>query len=265
MTPSDLRSVRGDLVSSDLADALTGIDAIALSEMSAAALMNRCENKFLLLASALPGVLRQLAPHYRVLTMQGRAVLPYRSLYLDTPDFALYYAHHNGRSRRYKVRFRSYEQSQTTFLEVKERQANGRTVKTRAPETAAAFPLQPTSQALLEQVPTEDQALEPKLWVNYHRITLVGREQPERLTLDLGLEFRRPGDSHARQIGDVVIVELKRASPRQPSPFITYARAQGHRETRLSKYGVGCSLLYPLRSNAFKPQHLALRRLLGTG
>ena len=265
MTPPDLRSVRGDLVSSDLADALTGIDAIALSELSAAALMDRCENKFLLLASALPAVLRQLAPHDRVLTMQGQTVSPYRSLYLDTPDFTLYYAHYNGRSHRYKVRFRSYEQSQITFLEAKERQTNGRTGKACAPEAAPVFPLQPTSQALLEQVPTEDQALEPKLWVNCHRITLVGRAHPERLTLDLGLEFQRPGDSHVRQVGDVVIVELKRASLRQPSPFVTYVRAQGHRETRLSKYGVGCSLLYPLRSNASKPQHLALVQLLGTG
>ena len=161
------------------------------------------------------------------------------------------------------MRFRSYEQTQTTFFEVKERQATGRTVKTRAPEATPAFPLQPVSQALLEQVPTDDQALEPKLWVNYHRITLVGRGQPERLTLDLGLEFQRPGDPHVQRVGDVVIVELKRASQRQPSPFAVYARAQGHRETRLSKYGVGCSLLYSLRQNAFKPQHLALARLLG--
>ena len=252
-------------MSPDLADALSGIDPVALGELSAAALMDRSESKFLLRASVLPDILRQLTPQYQVLTMQGQTALPYRSLYLDTPDFALYYAHHNGRSHRYKVRFRSYEQTQTTFFEVKERLANGRTVKTRAPETEPAFPLHPVSQALLEQVPTNEQALEPKLWVNYHRITLVGRGQPERLTLDLGLEFQRPGDLHAQQVGDVVIVELKRASLRQPSPFAAYARTQGHRETRLSKYGVGCSLLYPLRSNAFKAQHLALERLLSVG
>ena len=250
-------------MSSDLADALSNIDPIALSDLSAAALMDRSESKFLLPATALPDILRQLASQYQVLTMQGQTVLPYRSLYLDTPGFALYYAHHNGRSHRYKVRFRSYEQTHTTFLEVKERLASGRTVKTRAPELAPAFPLQPVSQALLEQVPTDEQALEPKLWVNYHRITLVGRGQPERLTLDLGLEFQRPGDLHAQQVRDVVVVELKRASLRQPSPFAAYARTQGHRETRLSKYGVGCSLLYPLRSNTFKAQHLALERLLG--
>ena len=245
--------------------ALDGIDTITLEELSAAALMDRNENKFLLPVSALPALLRQLAPHYRLLTMQGQAMLPYRSLYLDTPDFALYYAHHNGRSRRYKVRFRSYEQTQTTFFEVKERQSNGRTIKTRARETGPAFPLQPLSQALLERVPTEHQALEAKLWVNYHRVTLVGRGRPERLTLDLGLEFQRPGDPQAQAVGDVVIVELKRASLRQPSSFADYARAQGHRETRLSKYGVGCSLLYPVRNNAFKPQHLALERLLDVG
>jgi VTC domain len=249
----------------DLLIALNGFRPVALSEMAHAALMDRCESKFLLPATSLPRLLTALSAQYQVLTMEGQTLLPYRSLYLDTPGFDFYYAHHNGRARRYKVRFRSYEQTQTTFLEVKERHPSGRTVKTRASVEQPQFPLSQLGTALVEGVPTHDQALEPKLWVNYNRITLVGIGRPERVTLDLGLEFQLPGDGSApgaaARAENLVIVELKRATARQASPLEDYARAQGFRSGGFSKYGVGCSLLYPVRHNAFKPQRLAMQRL----
>lgn len=247
-----------------VASALALIAPISLQEVAGAALMDRQETKYLLPAAALPALLTSLAPDYRVLTMQGQTVLPYRSLYLDTPDFDLYHAHHNGRSRRYKVRFRSYMQTGTTFLEVKERQANGRTLKTRTGVAGPQLPPYPAGAALLEGVPTQNQALEPKLWVHYRRITLVGRGRPERVTIDLDLAFQRPGEVASWPAGEVVIIELKRASLRQASPLREYARAQGHREGGFSKYGVGCSLLHPVKHNAFKPQRLALQRLVGS-
>jgi VTC domain len=257
---TSLPTAPGDLLQS----ALDQFAPVGLADIAGAALMDRTENKYLLPLSALPALLSRLAPEYQVLTIAGETVLPYRSLYLDTPDFSFYYAHHNGRSRRYKVRFRSYEQTNTTFLEVKARQASGRTVKTRTSVPAPNLALYSADSALLGDVPTSDQTLEPKLWVNYQRVTLVGKGHPERVTLDLGLEFRRPGDLTALSAGDVVIVELKRESRRQTSPLQAELRAQGYREGGFSKYGVGCSLLYPVRHNAFKPQYRALEKALGS-
>ena len=250
----------------NLRTALAEYVPVALHEMAHAALMDRCETKFLLPAAALPQLLSALSAHYQVLIIGGQAVLPYRNLYLDTPEFDFYYAHHNGRARRYKVRFRSYEQTRTTFLEVKERCPSGRTIKTRALVDQPQCPLPQVGTALVCGVPTRNQALEPKLWVNYSRITLVGIGRPERVTLDLNLEFQMPAAEGSASVPAVhpenlVIVELKRASARQSSPLEDYARAQGFRSGSLSKYGVGCSLLYPVRHNAFKPQRLAMQRL----
>ncbi len=250
----------------DLGTALAEYSPVALHEVAHAALMDRCETKFLLPAAALPQLLSALSLHYQVLTIGGQAVLPYRSLYLDTPEFDFYYAHHNGRARRYKVRFRSYEQTRTTFLEVKERCPNGRTIKTRALVEQPQYPLPHVGTALVSGVPTCGRVLEPKLWVNYSRITLVGIGRPERVTLDLGLEFQMPAAEGLAPLPalhpeNLVVVELKRVSARQLSPLEAYARAQGFRSGGLSKYGVGCSLLYPVRHNAFKPQHLAMQRL----
>jgi VTC domain len=245
-----------------LAQALSHFAPVALADMQHAALMDRCESKYLLPLAVLPALLTALSAQYRVLTIDDETLFAYRSLYLDTPGFDFYYAHHNGRARRYKVRFRSYVQTQLTFLEVKERSANGRTVKTRASVPQPDFPLPQEGSALVGQVPTRDQDLEPKLWVNYQRVTLVGIGRPERVTLDFNLEFQRPGRrAPGRQAGQMVIVELKRASQRQASPLEDYLRAHGFRGGSFSKYGVGCSLLYPLRHNAFKPQQLAMQRL----
>lgn len=276
-------AVSETLSDSALAGALAGLAPITLAEVAGAGLMDRSETKFLIPGGALPALLSDLSAHYRVLTIGEQTVLPYRSLYLDTPGFDLYYAHHNGRPRRFKVRFRSYEQTATTFLEVKERHRDGRTVKSRTPVAAPQLPvdpsLHPAGTALIGQVPTRDQRLEPKLWVNYHRITLVGRGEPERVTLDLRLEFIRPepgrseqtaagqmadgqtADRQTQPMGDVVIVELKRTSLRQPSALAAYLRARGYRSGRFSKYGVGCSLLHPVRHNTFKAQYLAFERL----
>lgn len=257
--------------SCQLTAALGSVAPVTLDEMAAAALMDRSETKYLLPLSALPALLTALAGEYRVLTMDGERQLPYRSLYLDTPDFDFYHAHHNGRARRHKVRFRSYEQTRTSFLEIKERHANGRTVKVRtsvkSPSvTSPWLPLDPGCAAFVGQVPTHRQGLEAKLWVNYRRITLVGRDRPERVTLDLDLQFLLPAERCTPgpavwDAPDLVVVELKRASRRQPSPLEVYVRAQGYRPGGFSKYGVGCSLLHDLKGNAFKPQLLAVERL----
>src|SRR5689334_9364519 len=94
-------------------------DSISLEELGTAALMDRIDRKFLVPAAALPVVLRALSPHCRILDVNGQKLFHYRTRYYDTPELALYNAHHAGRARRYKVRVRSYNGSDTGYLEVK--------------------------------------------------------------------------------------------------------------------------------------------------
>lgn len=223
--------------------------------------MDRSETKYLLPIAAVPELLTTLSNHYRILTIDGTQEMFYRSLYLDTAAFGLYRAHHNRRAWRYKVRLRTYEQTNVSFLEVKERFATGRTAKTRIQLRSCDFPLDPIAKAFLRDKVRVEYDFEAKLSVRHPRTTLVGEGRAERVTFDRGIEFFRPDDMGCLRLDDVVVVELKRASFRQWSPLHDYMRTHGVHEGTFSKYGLGCSMLHPVKRNAFKPQFLASQRL----
>ena len=91
-------------------------------------------------------------------------------------------------------------------------------------------------------------SLEAKLWVDYTRITLAGRN--ERLTIDLDLHYSFDGE--AVSLPGLVIAELKTAGRPQTSPFAQLMRQRLVRPHSFSKYCIGASLLYPwLKHNRF--------------
>ena len=74
------------------------------------------DTKFMVPAKEVVRILTRLDGDYRALEVDGVRVRGYRSLYFDSPDLALYNAHHGGRLPRYKVRVRSYRESNEHFL-----------------------------------------------------------------------------------------------------------------------------------------------------
>jgi hypothetical protein len=73
---------------------------ICLKEMADVTLLNRIDIKFLMPMEQLLSVLVDLPRQYHVLLADHRQPIPYRTLYFDTPDFALYQAHVNGKAGR---------------------------------------------------------------------------------------------------------------------------------------------------------------------
>jgi VTC domain len=184
----------------------------------------------------------------------------YRSVYLDTPDFGLYMAHHNGKPSRYKVRYRHYLYTDTVFFEVKVRE-KGKTCKERVRlESDSDWSHDLPKDFFAAQRPLEQRALEPKLEVWYRRITLVGKHSAERLTIDLDLAYGLPESRLQPGFANLVILELKYSG--KDTTFKPIAHRAHLRGQRFSKYSVGCGLLYPnLKANAFKPQRLAIERI----
>jgi hypothetical protein len=87
-------------------------------------------------------------------------------------------------------------------------------------------------------------------------MTLVRKDVPERLTLDLMLTFTR--DGQVRSYPGVVVAEVKQ-EVRAPSYFHEEMRRLGLREGALSKYCLGiASLAEGAKKNRFKG---VLRRL----
>lgn len=237
--------------------AATALETVPLARIGRAALMDRIDTKFLLPASAVPGLLQRCAEHYRILEVHGTVMARYNTRYFDTAELSLYHAHHAGRTPRVKVRVRTYLDSNAGFLEIKLKTNKARTLKARVPvDPSAPYPLTGLERESFAGLPLEAADLRESVVVDYTRLTLVGRHEPERLTLDLMLTFTR--DGRVRAYPGVVVAEVKQAR-RGPSHFREEMRRLRLRDGSLSKYCLGIAVLEDgAKKNRFKG---VLRRL----
>lgn len=234
---------------------------ISLNEMDSVALLNRVDTKFMMTTAQLLRALNAVRTQYRMLSVDGRRLNHYRTLYFDTPDFALYTLHVTGRAEYYKVRSREYADSHQAFLEVKHKTRKDRTIKERIATARPVVDWTPQIGRWLEGVaPLDGSALEPKLWNTFTRITLVSRERCERVTLDVDLTFFN--GEHAKALGGIAVAEVKRTAGHAESPFLAQMRAQRIRPQGFSKYCLGVALLYDqVKKNTLKPKMMQIEKL----
>jgi hypothetical protein len=207
------------------------------------------------------GLLEEAAAFYRVLSIDDRRIFRYNSLYLDTPQLKSYLDHHNGIRPRYKVRFREYEDTGAFFLEVKSKIARERTRKTRTEAEKIEEALSDRSMAYLQKhYPLEVTNLGPALWTLFRRITLVGIELPERITIDIDLTFRHLQEEKA--IPFASICEVKRDQCGGSTRFMKILKSSRIYPTSVSKYCLGTVLLNKaVKYNRFKINLLTLNKL----
>ena len=258
--------------------------ATTLAELnSAAGLLTRVDRKYLVPASCAQELVDGLAPHARVLTIDGRRRFSYASTYFDTPALEAFMLTARKRRRRFKVRTRTYLDSGLCFLEVKTRGARGTTVKRRMgyhPDDASrltgsgrafvAACLASTGVAGPAAARDVAAVLRPVLATTYERTTLHLPRAEARATIDTSLTWRRltPGvrtrtagvagapqalrPAHLTEaidggepvaVAGVAVVETK--NPATPSPADRALWDAGHRPARISKYATGMALLHP--------------------
>jgi hypothetical protein len=254
-----------EVTSADFGRLLAGFETISLGDMANVALLNRTDIKYVMSAEQLYHALAQLTDRYRVLEIEGTALNHYQTLYFDTQDLSLYRRHHDGALNRYKVRSREYTDSHLAFLEVKLKTNEWRTIKSRqrTPQVVTEFGAE-TAGFLRDHYPYDSQALEPKLWNAFTRITLVSKHRVERLTLDLNLRFHN--DDRQASLPGIAIAEVKQEHFSMGSDFIQQMRALNRRPSGFSKYCTGVTLLYPgVKSNNFKPRLLLVNKLVRGG
>lgn len=240
---------------------LNQFDPITLEEMDGVKLMDRTDTKFTFNIKDLPSILEEAKTYYKILNVEGNRISRYKTLYFDTQDFDLYNEHHSGKLNRYKIRHRTYVESNLGFLEVKFKNNKGRTLKTRIKEvevpelnSGKAF------EFLKKMLPFDPLILLPRIWINYSRITLVNKTSAERLTLDLNLEFEKNGK---KQILDqLVIAEVKQDS-KVASPFINIMRNKHIRQGSISKYCFGIASSYSeVKKNNFKQKLSNVKKII---
>jgi hypothetical protein len=263
--PTPRAAVRWQRFNPDFAGLLARFAPITLAEMAGVALQDRTDTKYLLHERDLYTALAGLTGAYRVLDIQGLRLNRYRTLYFDTADFALFQRHHAGARERFKVRTRNYVDSQLSFLEVKHKVSQKRTVKNRIQTPAFLTWLPPETEAFLsDYLPLSPDALEAKVWNEYSRITLVSTRRLERVTLDLDLRFTYGG--RGVTLPGLTIAEVKRdglGHTGHDSDFMRQMRALRVRPTGFSKYCAGVAMLHEdVKHNNFKPKLRQISKLI---
>jgi hypothetical protein len=235
---------------------------ISLAEMSDVRLMNRTDTKYTISFSLLSEFLIRLQADYFVQEINGSRISPYHTIYLDTPDRKMYLDHHNGRRTREKIRVRTYLDSQSVFLEIKNKNNKGRTKKKRMELPEMYDYKHQDAESFVEKNATYSlDKLVPRSENRFYRITLVNRQKTERLTIDVNLTFRNPSDGNEKRLDDLVIIELKQ--DRNVPSFAKRQLSDLHvHPVSISKYCLGTILTVPdVKSNRFKKRIIQLNKI----
>lgn len=242
-----------------LGSILNSFKEINLADAERARLVNRIDTKYILNQAVLLDLLQGLEEEYQLLTVDGNALTAYKTLYFDTPDFTNFRKHHNEAAQRFKIRWRNYLSNNKGFLEIKYKNKN-RTSKNRIRFNEVPIPFNEACNNFIEaNTGFKGNQLEPKLWINYQRITLVHKVHNERLTIDQNLEFN--WDSKSCQLNNVVVLELKRNGTLTTAGHTAIKRLH-LKPLAFSKYCVGISYIYPgIKQNNFKPTLTIINKL----
>lgn len=230
-------------------------EPITLPEMEGVKLMDRMDVKYLIPMNLLPEILFDARQYYKLLEIDNQRLCPYETLYYDTVDLSLYHKHQVGKQNRYKVRSRNYVGSNLQFFEVKFKNNHGRTIKKRIKTDGINEPiLEENSSEFLSKIsPLEPEKLYGIMWVNYSRLTLVSKDSPERLTIDLELTFKN--DSKEVHYAQIAIAEIKQERI-GASPILAILKKHQLKSGSISKYCFGIiSLFEGVKQNNFK-KHL---------
>lgn len=234
---------------------LSSFNTISLEETkSRAELIARFDEKFIIPVRLLEQILNACNPDYNVLEIENKRLFAYKTIYFDTPDLALYEAHHAGHLNRTKIRIRKYLDTGISFLETKMKNNKGLSVKSRMmlDETHA----DPLKQLQLSPTRKNEKIINAELresaTILYKRITLVNKHYPERVTIDTDIEFTH-NDEKAK-LKDYVIAEIKKER-KQQSAFKSSIQQLHIKPGAISKYCLAIIHLYDnIKKNRFKPQ-----------
>lgn len=233
-----------------------------LAQQEQASLLTRSDEKFVIHIRDLPFLLLAAKDHYSVLSDGHTKLFSYQTEYFDTLEKMCFRQHHNGKSNRFKVRIRQYDDSSTAFLECKIKSNKGYTNKLRR-RHFGGLSLASASDFLFPNVGLKSQDLHPVLHVHYYRITLMNPQKSQRITFDLNLTFSQSGNADSHSFSDAVIIEIKQDGKMKRTLFHDVLRRLKYQKSDFSKYCMGCVItgIDGIKYNRFKSNILMLARL----
>jgi len=235
---------------------------ISLEQMSSVKLMNRTDTKFVTTQQRLQQLLKMALQDYYIQEIDGQRNLEYDTTYFDTRNFDMYCQHQYNHANRQKIRFRTYCISGLQFMEVKTKNNHGRTKKKRIEVKDMNVNETEKRDFLSQNLHYSVDSLQPALNNHFSRITLVNKAKTERLTIDSQLSFHNLVNGEYKDMGNLVIIELKRDG-RVPSPVLDMLRQLHIHPHGFSKYCMGSALTNPqLPCNRFKRKLIEIKKIV---
>lgn len=239
---------------------ISNFDKISLDEMNGVSLMKRVDTKFILTESQLSEILSQIQEDYKILEIDGERLMEYSTLYFDTQNKNCYKDHHNGKAKRFKIRMRKYLVSDICFLEIKKKNNLGITNKTRTRIKDFETILSSQSKEFISDSQINNLLLEPVLYNNFNRMTLVNKYFSERVTIDTNLSFRLQGKE--KKLDKLIVIEIKQEGKRLNTTINKALKSMSILPTNFSKYCIGITnTLDNIKSNRFKEINLKINKL----
>jgi hypothetical protein len=246
----------------DISKILENFDPLGLEEMDSVRLMNRTDTKYVFSMHKLPELLEKTIGKYHALNIDHKCNFLYKTTYYDTSDLLFYYQHIKGKLQRFKVRYRVYEDSGISYLEAKCKTNKNHTVKYRIrnDQKRDGFDSQ-AIRFLQDLIPMDSSLLKPVITTRFIRLTLVGLETSERITIDYNLSYSNE-EGKVVEFPYLAIGELKRMDFNNRSHFCHVIKELKIRQTGFSKYCIGNGLLYDLpKKNVLKPKILLMNKI----
>jgi hypothetical protein len=246
-----------------ISEALALFSQIGLSEMDNVRLMNRTDTKYLMAVNRIPELLTKMNGYYRILEINGNRTFSYLTTYLDTTDYLFFNQHITGKLSRNKVRFRKYESTGITFLEIKKKTNKNRTIKWRIENNPAPDGKYDSTacEFINKHIPQIPLVLKPVLFNIFRRITLVGSEIKERITLDYNISYSDP-DGRRTGLPLIAVIEVKKECFTGRSRITEVLKELAVYPTGFSKYCIGNAFLNEhLRKNILKSKLLMINKI----
>ncbi len=243
-----------------LREEISKLQSISLEEMDGVKLMSRNDKKYWISGEHLTEIIAEVAQDYFMLEVGSERLLPYTTIYYDTPLDDMYSNHHRGKKNRYKIRRRNYCATQSSFLEVKFKNNKGRTIKSRhtSDYNAKSFSLR-DKEFIAKYTPYSSDELKRVLENRFYRITLVSKRMNERCTIDLDIHFKQGEQEVA--LSNLVVIEVK-TDGRSHSVIADALLKLRLRESGFSKYCIGRSLIDDsIKHNSFKLKHRQIEKI----
>ena len=251
-------------IESKLSSTLSRFEIVDFENIDKANLLRRIDTKYVFDITLLPSILNGFLDDYTLVSYNGVTCQTYKTVYYDTDKYWFYTQHHNGKKNRFKIRFRTYIDSNISFLEIKHKTNRRETIKSRQKQKEIQEQLSlKQTQFIHSTLDFEPGNLTPSLSNTFNRITLVSKKLDERITIDTGIIIKDARNSSEKQIDKLCIIETKRDFQLKNSHSSKVLQSLRIMPSGFSKYCMGLAIINKsIKQNLFKSRLLNFQSIL---